>query len=334
MLRHKLLTHIGVLVVGFVGGAILAIVLLQMLLRDIERTDSMAYQITGSVDALVDSNALLSVQDESSLEPEMVRRLEERFDSTLESIRDSGWSSNDEGAILSSIIDLHSSQATTHGASSHRQLIPMLSQLREKTEESVAQMRLAFSQRLRWFIIGLTIAALFMANVSVLVLLRMGGIILRPVTALVEGSRHLANEEFSHRVEVCEPVEFGELARAYNDLAARLEQNEQRRMEVLQQLAVSLNHELNNVLGIIELQLGMLDRRSGYDRDMAVHFKQIRENLGRMARIVESLKHLRRIVVTEYPDGSKMLDLSKSVEADDEGGQVVPTITIGKVPQP
>jgi len=39
---------------------------------------------------------------------------------------------------------------------------------------------------------------------------------------------------------------------------------------------------------------------------------QIRESLARMTATLERLKHVRRIVLTDYAEGTKMLDLEKS----------------------
>src|SRR5688572_3992588 len=48
--------------------------------------------------------------------------------------------------------------------------------------------------RLRWIVLGLGIAFLGVVNVSVLVLVRAAGTILRPVDALVDATRELAGE--------------------------------------------------------------------------------------------------------------------------------------------
>jgi hypothetical protein len=40
---------------------------------------------------------------------------------------------------------------------------------------------------------------------------------------------------------------------------------------------------------------------------------QIHESLARMTVTLERLKHVRRIVLTDYTEGTKMLDLERSV---------------------
>ncbi|MCA9293458.1 MAG: HAMP domain-containing protein [Phycisphaerales bacterium] len=324
MLRQKLLARIGFLVLGFVGGAIISIALLEMLLRDAERASEQTASLTALVDTLGEANAaLVSPGVGASVGEGDLQSAQARFDRAWAALMDAHWLPSDDRSALDEIGQTLRGAPDRHALDTHVVLAPMIAGLHQALRSEASRARQVFSKRLRWLIIGLTGGALLMLNVSVIVLLHTGGMILRPVSALVEGSRLLAREEFDHRVEVKGPQEFGELAHAYNELASRLQMNEQRKKEVLQQLGVSLNHELNNVLGIIELQLRLLDRRTGSDHDFAEHLRQIRANLGRMADTVASLKNVRRIVVTEYPGGRKMLDLPRCTTERDEEVVVV-----------
>lgn len=183
----------------------------------------------------------------------------------------------------------------------------------------------------RWLVVGIAIGFLLVINISVIMLLRVAGMILRPVDKLVAASRQLAMEQFDHRVEVGQNDEFDELATAYNRLAEQLQHNEQRRIEALQQMALTLNHELNNAMSVIELQLRLL-RRSAGDEASACCLMQIRRSLERMSGVVESLKHIRRIVLTDYIDGVKMLDLARSLEAEQAGRAEAPADADPSVP--
>ena len=73
---------------------------------------------------------------------------------------------------------------------------------------------------------------------------------------------------------------------------------------------------MNNAMGMIELQLKLLTRRSSDHEAVATCLRRIGEALARMSGVVESLKHVKRIVLTDYVEGTKMLDLQKSVEQD------------------
>jgi signal transduction histidine kinase len=181
--------------------------------------------------------------------------------------------------------------------------------------------------RFRTTVLGLGIVFLVLINLSVILLVRTAAKILRPVNALVEATRQLARERFDYRVTLREDNEFDELARALNTLAEHLQQNEKQRMNVLGQVGLALNHELNNAMATIELQLGMLGRGAIGDLHVERRLRTIHESLTRMKDAVQSLKSVRRIVLTDYSPGMKMLDLVQSAKEEDKQskppGQVI-----------
>lgn len=170
----------------------------------------------------------------------------------------------------------------------------------------------------RWLVLILALVFIVVINVSIVVLLRAAAMVTRPMDKLIEGTRELGKGRFDHRVRIEQDDEFGELARAYNSLAADLETGEQRKLEMIGQVALTLNHELNNALSTIELQLQLLGRQSNDAKGVEKYSRQIRESLARMAATVEALKRVRRIVLTDYISGVKMLDLERSVRDNDE----------------
>jgi signal transduction histidine kinase len=189
----------------------------------------------------------------------------------------------------------------------------VLSSHRWVAVEEVAQL----TSRFRFLVLALSVVFLVLINASVVGLLRLAGMVLRPVDKLVAASRALAHEQFDHRVEVDQHDEFDELAHAYNRMAEQLAVNERRKLEMLQQTALTLNHELNNATAIIDLQL-QLQSRQACGAPAEKYARQIRESLARMTRTVDLLKHVRRIVLTDYVSGVKMLDLERSARDSDE----------------
>jgi methyl-accepting chemotaxis protein len=167
--------------------------------------------------------------------------------------------------------------------------------------------------RLRWWALGLSVTFLVVINLSIMGIIRAAAMVVRPVDQLVEASRRLAREEFGHRVEIRGSDEFAELARATNGLAEQLQMNEQRRLETLHQVARTMGHELNNAIAIIDLQLRLATRDGDLDAKDE-HVKQIRAALARMTRTVDSLSHIRRVVLTDYVGEQKMVDLTRSAE--------------------
>jgi methyl-accepting chemotaxis protein len=170
---------------------------------------------------------------------------------------------------------------------------------------------------LRWQTLAIIIVSILVVNLSILAFLRMGAMILRPVDKLVTAARELGKENFNVRVQVDSEDEFGQLAHAYNHMAEQLEASERRRMEVLSQVALAMNHELKNLINIIELQLTLVSKRAEDRGALESHLKQIRESLGRITKAVDDLRHARRIVLTDYTAGLKMLDLHRSAQLVD-----------------
>jgi len=170
----------------------------------------------------------------------------------------------------------------------------------------------------RWLVLGLAMLFLVLINLSVMILLRMGAMILKPMQALTDATHQLAGGHFEHRVQLDRGDEFGQLGEVFNELAQQLETNEKRKMDVMSQVALTLNHELNNCMAIIGLQTRLLGRKSIGRPQVEEHLRQIGDGLERMASTVKALKDVRRIVLTDYMNGEKMLDLARSVRPNDE----------------
>lgn len=172
--------------------------------------------------------------------------------------------------------------------------------------------------RFRWTVIALGLVFLVVINISIIVLLHTAKMVVDPVEKLTAASRALAAGHLDTRVHVDQHDEFDELAASFNHLAEELESTEQRRLDILKQVGVTLSHELNNASAIIELQLGVLGRRGGATPAQARALKQIHESLQRMTRTVKELGQVRRIVLTNYTADSdtQMLDLKRSIQVD------------------
>jgi len=187
-----------------------------------------------------------------------------------------------------------------------------------KIREHVRREQRELTSQFQWLILGFALGYVIVVNVTIMMLLRASSMVLTPVDALMAASRHLVDEQFHHRADLTGDDEFTELARTYNALAERVQADEQRRMEMLGQVALTLNHELINAIATIELQLQLISRRSLQGEEFEEGLRHIHEGLRRMTRTVESLTHIRRIVLTDYIAGVKMLDLQRSVAVSSE----------------
>ncbi|MEK6702184.1 MAG: HAMP domain-containing protein [Planctomycetota bacterium] len=322
MLRRKLLIRIGLLVVCFVAGAVVAIYLLQAAIPDIDRINQDTIALVDGVHVAGDCVAQVEDARQGASTPGPDGATEARLAEALaligahSAVRAAGSPQARAYQRVMTLLPgfLHPTaltEAQTRENASHMRLA--VRELGGTLRAYVAAEQAGFGTYFRALVLGLTLAALVMVNVAVFVLLRTAQVVLKPVGQLVEGSRELAAERFEHRVAVDQQDEFGELARAYNRLAEQLQANEERKAEALRQLAVTLNHDLNNAMATIEMQLSLLDRQSGSNANLTRYFREIQSLLSRMGQTVASLKHIRRVVLIDYVDGQKMVDIERSL---------------------
>jgi signal transduction histidine kinase len=79
----------------------------------------------------------------------------------------------------------------------------------------------------------------------------------QPLTALQAGARAISNNDLSHRVDIMGTDEMGEVAHAFNQMAAQLEQAEALRRNLLADVAHELRHTGEN--GRITLSIEQKD---------------------------------------------------------------------------
>jgi signal transduction histidine kinase len=338
MLRRKLLLTLGSLVLVLVAATLVALWLLVGIQGEMKHVETHAASLVRDVGELNQSITAIEIE---LYELELGR--ERRLDPLIEGIEtlrtvvgrlekhyavqrpETGANYGRIQAALPEFERHVSTLATTRDrelAQYHtRQALELAMELRHQSlelgeiarthaqEESAAMLR-----HFRWLMIGLLLLFLIVIDVAVMAFWRMATMILHPVDRLIEASRQLADEHFDHRVALGGKDEFDELAKAHNHLASRLQAQEARKVEVLSQVARTLNHELNNACAIIELQLTMLQGNFEGTARSENCLRQIRENLNRMTRTVQALKNVHQIVLTDYTNGEKMLDLERSVQ--------------------
>jgi HAMP domain-containing protein len=351
MLRRKLLLVLGSLIVLLLVSALSAILLLHDVLRDFTYACNAA--VTGAARTRLAEQSIAGVATElTRLQQEPASRPESAIEAVTTLER------HIEGLVGNGMLPVEAADSSRH----LREQLPQLhehleaytarsdpalkdealilalstavamradiSDLNRLTYEHSAREHEQLIRKFRGAAIVLGIGFLVLLNASIIVVLRAAIMVLKPVNALVEASRRLGREEFDHRVTVDRTDEFGELAQAYNGLAEQLQSNEERKVETLHQVARTLNHELNNAISTIELQLTVVERRKGDDQVVAKPLRRIHQSLGRMADTIDALKRVRKIVLTDYLSGVKMLDLERSVAEDSPTGQSSATTTV------
>ncbi|HEY6104235.1 MAG TPA: HAMP domain-containing sensor histidine kinase [bacterium] len=107
-----------------------------------------------------------------------------------------------------------------------------------------------------------------------------------PVAGVMEASGRLAQGDYTTRVREWGPPEVRSLARAFNEMAERLQAHEQQRRNLL----ADVTHELRTPLAVIQGNLeGLLD--GVYPRDDA-HLTPILEEAQILATLIEDLRTL------------------------------------------
>jgi nitrate/nitrite-specific signal transduction histidine kinase len=341
MLRRKLVIFLGIIVVLFLATAVLAMIMLQSVLTDmnhvcheamggVHSASSLGATIT-QIEAELD---LLEADEDGHLDDLIVAV--QALESDVEALS-AFYITRDEAAepfaklraALPIFVQHVGNMATTQDPALTRFHTEQALQTSAEMRHAVATLiqvcqanaqtkQTAVTAKFRSTVLGLAVAFLVLINVSIIVLLRAASMVLRPVDQLVDASRRLAREEFAHRVAIDQKDEFAELAHAYNHLAEQLGQNEQRKLETLQQLARTLNHELNNALAIIEMKLSLLARQASDPEETKKSLEEIRAALQRMGATVSALTRIRRIVLTDYLDGVQMVDLARSTEEQED----------------
>jgi signal transduction histidine kinase len=109
-----------------------------------------------------------------------------------------------------------------------------------------------------------------------------------PVQRLAVASRRIAAGHYAERVPAEARDELGQLARSFNEMAAALEDVEQRRMELIGDVA----HELRTPIATIEGYLeGLLD---GVVAPSERTWAKLHDEAGRLHRLAEDLQQLSR----------------------------------------
>ena len=150
--------------------------------------------------------------------------------------------------------------------------------------------------------IGLVFSAL-----GCLLALFTAGRIVRPILRLVSATQSIAEGELTNRVDEHAPDEIGDLAVAFNIMAARLEQSrtelneteaqlvQSAKLASLGTLSAGVAHELNQPVAIIRGISQQLQDEPGLSEDMMDDLKLIEGQTSRMTKIIQHLRNFCRI---------------------------------------
>lgn len=134
-------------------------------------------------------------------------------------------------------------------------------------------------------ILGTAAATLVALAMSLFVARR----IMAPISRMAAASRLIAAGDYQARIEVRERDELGDLAGSLNEMAAALQDAEQRRVHLIGDVAHEIRTPLATIRGYLE---GLAD---GVVEPSMELFAQLHEETGRLQRLIDDLQELSRV---------------------------------------
>ena len=127
-------------------------------------------------------------------------------------------------------------------------------------------------------------------------------LVVRPLQYLRNGVMQLAGQNFNANVPITSDDELGDLAKAFNAMAARLrearDEQAQRfqkdKLSAMGELSAALAHEIRNPIGIINTSAALLDKPDYTPEKKAELTRMIREESLRVANLVQDFLQLSR----------------------------------------
>ncbi len=140
----------------------------------------------------------------------------------------------------------------------------------------------------------LLLAVLAIAASSLLLWWLSGRLILRPVAALIAGTRRVARGDLSTAIPVTGGTELEDLARAFNDMTVRLSEAQRQltqtdKLASVGRLAAGLAHEINNPLTGVLTYASFLQKRAKDDPETRADLEVIVRETKRCREIVRGL---------------------------------------------
>ena len=152
--------------------------------------------------------------------------------------------------------------------------------------------RMLIDQRETYFLIGITLVASLVGAVVSLMLLSP---VFSSLKSLKNQAHQIANKDFSHVQSVQGPLEFQELAAAFNEMAAHLEasfaslaESEKEKGLMIAQLSHDIKTPITSIQATVE---GILDGVIGKDEEVR-YLQTIGRQTERLDKLVEELNQL------------------------------------------
>jgi nitrogen fixation/metabolism regulation signal transduction histidine kinase len=143
--------------------------------------------------------------------------------------------------------------------------------------------------------------------------------ILDPMGKLKQGAMEIGKGSLGYQVNVTSRNEMGELAEVFNHMSLQLDQKRNaevrlKRLEAIEQIVRSVNHEINNPLMIIsgnaEYLLAVLENSDG---NLRTKLDSIIDEVRRIFLVTQRLKEIREPITQDYiGQKDQMIDLARA----------------------
>ena len=156
-------------------------------------------------------------------------------------------------------------------------------------------------------------------------------LVVRPLEYLRNGVMQLAGQNFSANVPISSDDELGDLAKAFNAMAARLrearDEQAQRfqkdKLSAMGELSAALAHEIRNPIGIINASAALLDKPDYAPEKKTELTRMIREESLRVSHLVQDFLQLSRHRQTSFADIDPAQPLERALDLALAGGKAV-----------
>jgi len=158
------------------------------------------------------------------------------------------------------------------------------------------------------FALGLVILGLIIAVLTIPV----SRFITKRIKNLSESANIIAEGNLSHRAAVKGKDEIGELCRAFNRMAEKLEQM----IEGGKELTANISHELRTPLARIRIAEQLLAEKleRHEHEDLERHLNDIQEDIGELDRLIGRILDLSKLDIHDKPVNMEPFDLANLVE--------------------
>lgn len=144
---------------------------------------------------------------------------------------------------------------------------------------------------IQWVVLGIAL------SIGMLIYLIATRYLVKPLNALIEGTRRIARGDFDTKVEVCTKDELGLLAKSFNEMAHELKQLDQMRGDFVS----NVSHEIQSPLTSIRGFSRALQASGLSDEERLRYSSIIEEEATRLSRLSEHLLHLAALEAGQHP---------------------------------